>query len=157
MVGLELGSRLMDLPVWTPRADSDQRRASAVAIAEAVLSARDLLTEQHLREVLSIAVWKYTECDGKYTTRFRSEAALFARAKDVHHEHVVTRRSLIDRIIAKPELVRRIFEDAVGCVVLRDEHRQLGVVEREHPSAVGWERYRLAGVRVWDLAERRLI
>jgi hypothetical protein len=36
--------------------------------------------------------------------------------------------------------------------VLREEHPQLSAVEREHPTADGWDRYRLAGIAVVDLS-----
>lgn len=141
----------MDLPQWKPHKDSEKRQQSAIAIAEAALASRAAITPAHLREILSIAVWKYTECDGKYATRFRSEAALFTPSNLVHHEHVVPRKQLVDRMLANPELVRMILEEAIGCVVLRTEHRALAQVEKAHGSLSGWDRYRTAGIVVWDL------
>lgn len=146
-----------DLPHWTPRRDSDACRASSVALARAVLAARDELTPAHLREALKVAVWKYTESDGKYSTRYRSEAALDAPSQLVHHEHVTTRRSLVDQMIAEPANVEKIMSTAIGCVVLRSEHATLGAIERANPSVMGWDRYRLAGITVWDLAERQRV
>lgn len=141
----------MDLPQWKPHKDSEKRRNSAIAIAEAALAYRNDITVSHLREILSIAVWKYTECDGKYATRFRSEAALFAPSPQVHHEHVVPRKQLVDQMLANPELVRKILGEAIGCVVLRSEHRALAQVEKADDSLSGWDRYRTAGIVVWDM------
>lgn len=141
----------MELPQWSPRRDSELRKTSAIAIAESVLSVRDSLAPAHLREILSIAVWKFTECDGKYSTRFRSEGALFAPSSRVHHEHVVPRRLIVDQLLSKPGNARAILSGAIGCVVLREEHHALGEVERENESLSGWDRYRAAGIIVWDL------
>lgn len=148
---------MIDLPDWKPRRDSAACRASSVALARAVLAVRDELTMPHLREALTVALWKYTESDGKYTTRYRSEAALHAPSRLVHHEHVITRRSLVDRLIADPDAVEEIMSTAVGCVVLRAEHASLGAIEKADPFATGWDRYRLAGITVWDLADRRRV
>lgn len=142
---------MSNLPNWRPRADSESRRASAISLARAVLDRRESLLETHFREILKIAVWKYTECDGKYTTRFRSDGALFASGKDIHHEHVIPIRRLVDALVAEPEDVAGIMTRAIGCVVLRSEHKLLGQIEKEHPAADGWTRYQLAGITVWDL------
>jgi hypothetical protein len=144
----------MSIAFWTPHKDSESRKASAIALASAVLQSRSVMYASHVREVLSIAVWKYTECDGKYTTRFRSEGAMFAKSDSVHHEHVVTRKSLVERLLAEPHDVSSIFADAIGCVVLRSEHTLLAAAEKSNPSLSGWDRYRHAGIVVWDLQER---
>jgi hypothetical protein len=60
---------------WTPHARAIQRRRSAVEIAKLVLASEGILNE-HRNQLLSVAIWKHTEADGKYTTRFRSEGAL---------------------------------------------------------------------------------
>lgn len=147
----------MDLPQWKPHKDSERRRESAIAIAEAALASRQSVVPSHLREILSIAVWKFTECDGKYLTRFRSESALFAPSPLIHHEHVIPRRLIVDQMLADPRHAREILGKAIGCVVLRTEHKSLGMVEKNNPSISGWERYRAAGIRVWDLRDREPI
>lgn len=143
----------MNIATWSPHKDSERRQASAVALATAVLQARSDMYAAHVREVLSIAVWKFTECDGKYTTRFRSEGAMFAKSNAVHHEHVVTRKSLVDRLLIEPHNVSSIFADAIGCVVLRSEHSLLAAAEKTNPGLSGWDRYRKAGIVVWDLRD----
>ena len=147
----------MELPEWKPRTDSEMRKASAVALASSVLSAREKMLLSHMREVLSIAVWKYTECEGKYTTRYRSEGALFASSSEVHHEHVITRKAIVDRLLLDPANTQSILAMSIGCVVLRSEHRLLAVAEKADKTLAGWDRYQVAGVAVWDLLEGRKI
>ena len=36
-----------------------------------------------------------------------------------------------------------------------DEHKILTKASKEDPDLVGWERYRVANIRVFDLAERK--
>jgi hypothetical protein len=153
-LGLEVGRRCADtsgMRSYAARADAEARRRSAVEMAKAVLAAE--LVPEHRREALSIAIWKFTEADGKYNCRFRSEGALGAAdPKQLQHEHVVTRRSLIARLIADPDRAADIMGEALGCIVTRDEHKGLGAAAA---AAEGWARYRLAGVRVFDGAENR--
>jgi len=144
----------MNIATWSPHKDSERRKESAIALATAVLQSRSIMYPAHIREVLSIAIWKFTECDGKYTTRYRSEGAMFAKSNAVHHEHVVTRKSLVDRLLSVPCDMPSVFADAIGCVVLRSEHALLAAVEKSDPSLSGWDRYREAGIVVWDLQAR---
>ena len=81
--------------------------ASAVTLATSVLLTRSSLYPAHIREILSSASWKYTECDGKYSTRFRSEGAMVAKTDAVHHEHVINPKVLLDRLLANPDQVRK--------------------------------------------------
>ena len=144
----------MNIAPWSPHKDSDRRKASAVALATSILHSRSSLYPAHAREILSIAIWKYTECDGKYATRFRSEGAMFAKTDSVHHEHVITRKVLVDRLLAHPDQVQEVFAEAIGCVVLRAEHKLLAAAEKANPGLSGWDRYREAGIAVWDLQDR---
>ncbi len=58
-------------------------------------------------------------------------------AKGVALEHVVERKSLIDRLLLArgEEEVREVLATADTCVVLRSEHKALA-------SGDGWERYK---------------
>ena len=144
------------LPAWRPRKDSEERLNSALALTDAILRVREQMLRTHLRESLSIAIWKYTECNGKYTTRFRSRGAVESPKGKLNHEHVFTRKSLIDELLSAPGDFETIMSKAVACTVLTSEHALLRSVEKQNPSLVGWDRYRAAGIEVFDLAEQRL-
>jgi len=144
------------LPNWSPRKDSEMRVASALVLVQAILNVSEQMVQSHLRESLSIAIWKYTECNGKYTTRFRSRGAVESPKSKLNHEHVFTRKSLIDELLGSPENSEIIMSKAVACTVLTSEHALLRAVEKQNPSLVGWNRYRAAGIEVFDLAEQRL-
>ena len=79
---------------------------------------------------------------------------MFAKTNVVHHEHVITRKVLVDRLLANPDRVEEVLNDAIGCVVLRAEHKLLAAAEKANPNLSGWERYKGAGIAVWDLRER---
>ena len=83
-----------------PHARSDERRRSAVEIAKLALAAQGLIDE-HRNQLLSVAVWRHTEADGKYATRFRSEGALgVTDLRRLNHEHVYPRKWLREWMLA---------------------------------------------------------
>ena len=82
---------------YVPHPHADARRASAIRLAQASAMAEGVL-DAHRRRALSNAVWWYTEADGKSKVRYRSQGVLTAGPHDkIQHEHVVTRKSLVDR------------------------------------------------------------
>lgn len=106
------------------------------------------LLDAHKRELLGVCIWKITEADGKWNVRFRSEKAL-SSSDNLRHEHVYERKHLIDRLISG-ESVESVIRDAIACVVTKDEHL---VLSRQTSS--GWDRYREAKIKVFDLEESR--
>ena len=86
---------------------------------------------KHQTELLSLAIWKWTERDGKWQTRYRSGAALALGAdwgKYVNHEHVITRLELRKQMLSAPDRVSGILRSSVACIVTRDEHVRLSKV-----------------------------
>lgn len=70
--------------------------------------------------------------------------------KQIRHEHVFTRKSLVEEMLARPEKVEEILrEKAIACVVTKDEHVRLTRFDKTHS---GWDRYRAAGISVFDVA-----
>jgi hypothetical protein len=131
---------------------ADINRRSAIALARHIVAIRhpDILPA-HLRRALDAAIWAYTKADGKYSTRYRSVGALGEmNRRRLTHEHVVTRKLLVDRMLAEPQRVGEILATAVACVVTREEHRRLSEATRADPSLEGWDRYAAAGIEVVD-------
>ena len=125
--------------------ESDDRIRSAIAAIKGILPLP--LTKPHRRRFLSLALWKLTEADGKYKTRFQSKCSIGLPRSDLRHEHVYRREKMISDLIANPEQVDRIAARAVACVVTKEEHERLHKIERELD---GWERYKRAGIVVID-------
>ncbi|MGZ5445015.1 MAG: hypothetical protein ACXW5U_18935 [Thermoanaerobaculia bacterium] len=121
---------------------------SAITIVEGVL--RMPVLERHKRGIISGMIWAITEARGKYRTRYRSKASLQKPTPKLHHEHVLTRKDLTDRIMAEPDKVREILSEAVACVVTVEEHRKLAQAERQNPALRGWDRYIVAGIEWVD-------
>jgi hypothetical protein len=143
-------NKLATAKVPDSRADDIVR--SAVSAIRGILPL-DIINE-HKRILISRMIWAITEAHGKYKTRFRSEGVLTVPDCKIQHEHVFTRKELISEIMNNPENCERILENAVACVVTEEEHKALTKVGREHPNLKGWDRYRRAGITVYDMLSR---
>lgn len=140
---------------WQPHPEDDAHFRSALAVARFATSSQDL-THQHRLRLLNDAIWYRTEAASKIRLRFRSGGVLAlgspaptAWRKLVRHEHVQTRASLVARMLAEPDQVEAILAEATSCLVTVAEHDQL---TQHDSSANGWDRYRLAGVDVYDFS-----
>ncbi len=139
------GIRPINKKPWEPRGDRQEKLESATRLAKLVVKARGL-HPAHRRHVLSIAIWKATEADSKMNPRFRSRGVMKGAVGIlVNHEHVVTRKFLIDAMLAAPGQVQEIMDLAIGCLVTRDEHRRLSKA-----GGWGWSRYINGNVAVVD-------
>jgi hypothetical protein len=111
------------------------------------------IMERHKRDLISGMIWKLTESRGKYTTRYRSRASMEKDAK-VQHDHVFTRKDLVNRILAEPERAREILKCAIACVVTVEEHKRLTKVAE---SIHGWDRYHSIRIEVVDTDDEKVV
>lgn len=131
-------------------------RTSALLLVRHLLDATGL-HPAHRKKMLSFALWEWTEASGvaphaKYNLRYVSEGVVAATSPDpINHEHVHTRKSLIEALLQRSwtdaELEEFLDGRGVACIVTTTEHAALGTSKKE-----GWERYDDAGVRVYDRA-----
>jgi hypothetical protein len=140
---------------WQPHPQDEAHFKSAVAVSRFAVSSPDL-TDKHRLRLLNDAIWYRTEAASKIRVRYRSGgvvalglAAPSGWRKVLRHEHVQTRASLIARMLAEPDRVEAILAEATSCLVTVAEHHSL----TQHDStASGWDRYKLAGVDVYDFS-----
>ena len=143
---------------YRPGESVDLARRSALSAVMQLLMPVPGLIMTHRRELLTIALWKWTEASGvaphpKYNIRFATTGALNrdVTAK-INHEHVWPRKWLIDNLLQRyrtsnePDIWNFLAEYAVACIVTVDEHARLGGV-----TGVGWQRYAAARIEVRDL------
>jgi len=136
--------------VFEPHPQSEERKRSAAALIKYLVAERKPeVLPSHLRELLSILLWKITEADShKYKTRFQTQGAMDCSEKSkLRHEHVFQRSKMIAALEkAAPQEIDAILEKAVGCTVTIEEHTRLSRFDEEY----GWERYRKAEIVVFD-------
>lgn len=138
------------MTIFKPHEQAGKRRQSIAKLIKLLLANQgpDIL-EKHIRDLLNTLLWKLTEADGKYKTRYQSSGALKCSDRSqLRHDHVYPRAKMIDALlVAKPEELDGILRCAVGCTVTIDEHLRLSQFDDEH---AGWDRYRKARVSVKD-------
>lgn len=142
-----------------PRIGSDEIIGSAIALAKHLVSNRPKNSlGAHLKELLNVLVWKVSEANGKYNTRYWSEG--FYKNPDKNsceHEHVIEKKKIVQQLLNEPDRIEEIMKSVVACLVLADEHKLLTKLSKSSPELDGWERYKMAGVRVWDTVENRFL
>lgn len=138
------------LPGYVPHPEREVRIRSAVSAIEALLPVD--LYARHKQELISLCLCKITEADGKWNTRYRTQAASWeASPSNLRHEHVFSRRGLVERLVESPTHLDGILRSVIGCVVTTKEHALLKVFSHKHPDLDGWSRFEKAGVKVLDL------
>jgi|CXWL01.1.fsa_nt_gi hypothetical protein len=147
----------MGLKVPTDAWGEDPKAAKIVKSAkEAIIGILGMggdVLDEHKRTLISRMLWKITEANGKYTTRFQSENAIRKKGA-LRHDHAWIRKHMVEGILAYPRDLDSKIALAIGCTVTKDEHDRL----TEFDSVCdGWERYRRAKIAVWDLRDRKRI
>jgi hypothetical protein len=138
------------LPGYVPHPDRELQISSAVSAIKALLPLD--LYARHKQELISLCLCKITEADGKWNTRYRTRAAMGkVSPSGLRHEHVYSRRALVERLLRSPQHLDRILRPVIGCVVTTQEHALLKVFSHKHPELVGWSRFEKAGITVVDL------
>ena len=112
------------------------------------------MLEKHKKTLISQMIWKITEANGKYNTRYISKNARKASKDERRHDHVWTRKGMVERILKDPDVLEHEIQRAIGCTVIKDEHDDL---TRFDTLCDGWERYKSARIAVWDLKENTRI
>lgn len=124
----------------------EQIYRSALSAVKSILASEDVL-EVHKKELLSVMIWKITERYGKFNAEYlsvkakkvlNSNQSRLEKIQQLAHDHVYTRKYLIQGLIDKPRDYKSILKKAVGCVVTRKEHTKLS---REN-DVEGWDRFK---------------
>jgi hypothetical protein len=128
---------------------------SALIMAQAILDSNAL--PNHKRDFLRGCVWLVTEANGKYDVPYWSEGVYMLvqthgdiksalRHGRIQHEHVYPRKHIAEQIMNDPTCLRDVMlKQSVACLVTKEEHDKL------KNTNDGFARYKLAGIRVWDV------
>jgi hypothetical protein len=115
---------------------AEARRHSASQLIKLLLQEDPAILRVHRAEAMSVALWKFTEADGKHNTPYCSQRALAAPKAERIHEHVFQRALMINELLKSPQDVDKILQQAHGCLVTRQEHALL----ENYKHLYGWER-----------------
>ena len=81
--------------------------------------------------------------------QFRSEGVLRERGLKIERDHIYRKENLVRQLLEPSPDLDLIVSRAHCCVVTKDEHDRLGRIDGQID---GWNRYRAAGIIVYDMA-----
>jgi hypothetical protein len=118
--------------VYRPRADAEQRFRGIVTAAEAIVRLPLEVDRRIKKRLLNGCLWQITQSKGvgKYNLRYATKAAAEllkdGRTSQLQHEHVYTRKLLVERLLEAQEgQIEVILRDAIGSVVTKAENEVL--------------------------------
>lgn len=138
---------------WEESQNYHARMESLIRAASLVVNAKGIL-EKHKKNLLDEIVWKATEAAGKSKsdTRYVSETVYNGDGSiEVHFEHVDQKSIVIKNLLNRPKEIKDTLYNAKVCTVTREEHKLLPN-DRD-----GWERYKAAGIQVYDRLEEEFL
>jgi hypothetical protein len=106
------------------------------------------------RTMLIQAIWQVAECTGSFYSRYRSERVIKRQGLRIQRDQIYKKPTLIAELLAAQRDLDAIIQQAQCCVVTEDEHRKLHKVDTRLD---GWDRYRAAGIAIYDMASRKLV
>lgn len=111
-----------------------------------------LIGESLKKRMLVHAIWEVAFATGNtqraFFGRYRTESVIRQVGLEIQRDHVYRKETLIRELLgASPDLGKIIERATYCCVVTKDEHARLS-----HRGIDGWERYRVAGIKVYDMA-----
>ena len=107
------------------------------------------------KRMLVHAIWEVAFATGNtqraFMGRYRSEAVVNQPGLKIQRDHIYKKEALIQELLGPSPNLDEILDRAHCCVVTEDEHRKLGLI---NDAIDGWERYRAAGITVYDMVDQ---
>ena len=110
------------------------------------------ITESLKKRMLVHAIWEVAFATGNtqraFLGRYRTEGVIREVGLEIQRDHVYRKEMLVRELLGvSPDLGNIIERATYCCVVTKAEHAKL-----DHRGIDGWERYRAAGIKVYDMA-----
>ena len=100
------------------------------------------------KRMLAHAIWEVAKATGDFCGRYRSEAVIRHPGQMIQRDHIYQKRTLVEELLGPAPNIDSIIERAYCCIVTAEEHAKLHGLS---PKLDGWERYRAAGIVVFDM------
>ena len=100
------------------------------------------------KRMLVHGIWEVAKATGDFCGRYRSEAVIRNPGQKIQWDHIYDKRTLVEELLGPAPNIDSIIERACCCIVTEEEHVKLHALS---PKLDGWERYRAAGIVVYDM------
>ena len=95
-------------------------------------------------------LWQVAVATGNFYARYRSETVIQKVGLKVQRDHICKKKALIAELLGPKPDIEKIIERACCCIVTAEEHKRLHDIDE---SLDGWDRYRAAGIVVYDMLD----
>jgi hypothetical protein len=100
------------------------------------------------KRMLAHGIGEVAKATGDFCGRYRSEAVIRNPGQKIRRDHIYQKRTLVEELLGPAPNIDSIIERACCCIVTEEEHVKLHALS---PKLDGWERYRAAGIVVYDM------
>lgn len=110
---------------------------------------RSLEVEPSLKKRMLVhGIWEVAKATDDFHGRFRSERVIRTPGLRIQRDHIHKKSALVGELLRPSPDLDSIIDRARCCIVAADEHQKLHGIDSDLD---GWERYRVAGVIVYDM------
>jgi hypothetical protein len=119
---------------------------------------------QHIRELpieiklkkrmLNHAIWQVAMVSGDFYGRFRSRDVITKLNEPIQRDHIYEKKKLVEELLSDSPNFDSIIQRSHCCIVTKNEHVAL---HDKGKGFSGWDRYKAAGIIVWDTLEDKQI
>jgi len=102
------------------------------------------------KRMLVHGLWQVAMATGNFCARYRSAAVMKTVGVKIRRDHIYKKEALVAKLLAPNPNIEKIIERARCCIVTIKEHDRLHDVDE---SLDGWDRYRAAGIVVYDMLD----
>ena len=106
------------------------------------------------KRMLVHGIWEVAKATGDSQGRYRSERVIRTVGLQIQRDHIYKKNALVEELLGASPDLDKVISRAACCIVTAEEHHGL------HSVGVhldGWERYRVAGVVVYDMIDETVM
>lgn len=103
------------------------------------------------KRMLVHAIWEIAKASGNFCSRYRSDRVIQNPGFRIQRDHIFKKSTLVEELLSPTPDIDRVMEQALCCIVTRDEHERLHGIDVNFD---GWDRYRDARISVYDMLDK---
>jgi hypothetical protein len=100
------------------------------------------------KRMLVHGIWEVARATGDFCGRYRSETVIRFEGCKIQRDHIYQKSTLVEQLLGASPDIDSIMDRARCCIVTAEEHEKLHRLQKNFD---GWDRYRAAGVAVYDM------
>jgi hypothetical protein len=103
------------------------------------------------KRMLVHVIWEVAKATGNFYGRYRSEGVIERGGDPIQRDHIYKKSTLVEELLSPSPDLDRVMGRALCCIVTKKEHDRLHDIDKKRD---GWDRYRAAGIVVYDMLDQ---